>query len=515
MSKSPKQRNLFPSRETDDDVIGLLCASLPELPPAIRYYDDFDDKLRSIRTPGEQSIFELSINGNRVNVDFSRLDERCAFVFKHVFLCILGQDLSIATAALYVSYAHHLAVNDVAAILRAGPTGIGSVWASLRARSMSDHAYLCVKCLLHMLCTHRLFGWSDDYRVYLRTTLPLPARDAYAGVRSGDVFLGADEEATIVRYLDEMVAALAPSSVTPPSRDDICDAGMLLCAYQFGMRPIQIAMLSLGNVRIWQDVPEGPPTVHLTFHMAKQRSDSKRKPLTRRVKREWAPIFVEIDMRRKAEGIASVARFFAVQSNYEAGARIAALVRKLIGSDDLGTATDLRHTAAQRLVDAGANHEELAEFLGHSHIQTGLVYYETSATHAERVNRALGASDIYRRVAKIAHDRFISPEDLTLLKGAQQIAGVPHGIPIAGIGGCTSGQPACPYNPVTSCYGCRKFMPLHDKAMHESVLASMREVVMFFEQSSRCDTRSPTYLQLQRTIAEIQTVIDELEGEER
>jgi len=290
---------------------------------------------------------------------------------------------------------------------------------------------------------------------------------------------------------------------------------MLLCAYQFAMRPIQIAMLTMRNVRIWEDAPDGPPTVHLTFHMAKQKNASKRKPLTRRVKREWAPLFVAFHGKRKAEGITGAARFFPVGSSYEAGARIAALTRKLIGSDDLGTATDLRHTAAQRLVDAGASHEELAEFMGHSHIQTGLVYYETSATHAERVNRALGASDVYRRVAKIAHDRFISPEELTLLKGEQQIAGVPHGIPIAGIGGCSSGQPACPYNPVTSCYGCRKFMPLHDKAMHEHVLAAMREVVVFFDQSSLGDISSPAYLQLQRTIAEIQAVIEEIEGDNR
>ena len=58
-------------------------------------------------------------------------------------------------------------------------------------------------------------------------------------------------------------------------------------------------------------------------------------------------------------------------------------------------------------------------------------------------------------------------------------------------------------------------MPLHDKTMHERVLAEMREVVLFFEQSSRGDVRSPAYLQLQRTIAEIQTVIEELEGEDR
>ncbi len=58
-------------------------------------------------------------------------------------------------------------------------------------------------------------------------------------------------------------------------------------------------------------------------------------------------------------------------------------------------------------------------------------------------------------------------------------------------------------------------MPLHDKTMHERVLAEMREVVIFFDQSSRGDTRSPAYLQLQRTIAEIQAVIVELEREPR
>jgi hypothetical protein len=58
-------------------------------------------------------------------------------------------------------------------------------------------------------------------------------------------------------------------------------------------------------------------------------------------------------------------------------------------------------------------------------------------------------------------------------------------------------------------------MPLHDKATHEHVLAAMREVVVFFDQSSRGDTSSPAYLQLQRTIAEIQAVIAELEGDDR
>ena len=110
--------------------------------------------------------------------------------------------------------------------------------------------------------------------------------------------------------------------------------------------------------------------------------------------------------------------------------------------------TELRHTAAQRLADAGATEEELAEFLGHSDLGTPLIYFGASASQAERVNRALGLSKTYQRVAKkIAHDRFISPQELADLKGDQQIAGVPHGIPISGIGGCSVGRPIAAVQP--------------------------------------------------------------------
>jgi integrase len=513
--RSPHRRDGADVAVEAGQLIIDVVSRLPALPPVIRYYDEFDDATRSIPAPADATVFELLIYGRPHRLEFDRYPGAYAMLVKQLFLYLLGEDLHVVSAFKAASGAMHFPVTEVEKLIDAGPLNISREWTVMRARDLPQDAYRFGKTLLRLLCAHRLGGWSPTFAEFIRSSLPGPASDAYAGVRSGDVFLSADEEAAIVRHLDEVVSVLMSPVKTPLAYEDVCDAGMLLCAYQFAMRPIQIAMLGMRNVRIWQDAQDGPPTVHLTFHMAKQRSDSKRKPLTRRVKREWVSIFVVLNTWRRSEGAAGAARFFTVQSNYEAGARIAALVRKLIGSDDLGTATDLRHTAAQRLVDAGATHEELAEFLGHSHAQRGLVYFATSASHAERVNRALGASDIYRRVAKIAHDRFILPEELTLLKGEQQIAGVPHGIPIAGIGGCSSGQPACPYNPVTSCYGCRKFMPLHDRSMHERVLAAMREVVVFFDRSSRGDTRSPAYLQLQRTIAEIQTVIDELEGDDQ
>ncbi|MDO9421065.1 MAG: site-specific integrase [Herminiimonas sp.] len=492
------------------DILGKFCAALPLLPSVLRYRDEFSDTIHSIRHPEEKSSFELMVHGDSRTLDFSKLDSDCALIFKHVFAFLIVQNLSIGTAYNYIFYAHQFTPADVALILEAQPSGIANVWKNLRGRELQPQAYKAAKSLLYLLCAYRLYGWSNDYHVFLSTTLPLPVVDKYAAVRAGDVFLSTDEEAVIVRYIDEI--AQQPGIV---SYNTLVNTGMLICAYQFAMRPFQIGMLDQRHVRIWNDEISNETTVHLSFHMAKQRGGKNRILLTRRVKREWVPIFTLLKTKLELSGTDGTTKFFQAKSSMEVGNRISTFVRNLIDSDDIGTATDLRHTAAQRLVDAGASHEELAEFMGHAQTDTGLVYYATSASHAERVNRALGASEVYRRVEKIAHDKFISNEELTQLKEEQQIAAVPHGISIAGIGGCQSGQPSCPYNPITSCYGCHKFMPVRDIVLHEKVLDNIREIVLFFERSSRADVKSPAYMQLQRTIAEIQVVIDEIEKNSR
>ncbi|MGH7471369.1 MAG: site-specific integrase [Longimicrobiales bacterium] len=509
-------REAFSSRlrgQAEPSALESMMASLPELPPVVRYYDDFADQLRTIAAVRQTDAFGLHINGRMFRLDFGRYPAVYGALQKQLLVFLLGEDVHISTCFNVLAAAMHLEVHDVDRVVAAGPTRIATIWMALRARQLPVYAYRFVKAVLRLLCRHRLHGWSESYLTYVSAALPGPASDAYAGVRSGDVFLSADEEAVIVRHLDETSDLVRTRGWSGVAHDQLCEAAMVLCSYQFAMRPIQVAMLTMRDVRVWQPESGGEPAVHLTFLMVKQRGRLRKRPMVRRVKQEWAVLFTALVAYADLQGRDASDRVFDVSSNHETGSRIARCVERLIGDD--ACAMDLRHTAAQRLVDAGASHEELAEFMGHSDVRTGLVYFAASASHAERVNRALGASEIYRRVAKIAHDRFISPEELAQLKGEQQIAGVPHGIPIAGIGGCTSGQPACPYNPVTSCYGCRKFMPLHDKTMHESVLAAMREVVSLFELSSRGDARSPAYLQLQRTIAEIQAVIDELEGERR
>jgi hypothetical protein len=190
--------------------------------------------------------------------------------------------------------------------------------------------------------------------------------------------------------------------------------------------------------------------------------------------------------------------------------RIRFLASAITGSQT--SATDLRHTAAQRLADAGASNEELAEFLGHSDSSTCLVYYRTSYNQAERVNRAFAKSAIYQKVAQIAQNKYISEAELKQLKDDQQIAGVFFGVPIAGIGACTCGQPLCPSNPVTACYTCPKFLPCNDLSVHTSLLKSVRHTISMFEHFSRGESHAPAAGQLSATVMAIEEVINDLEG---
>jgi integrase len=486
-------------------ILDVLLSDLPELPPVLRYYDEFDDQIRTFNDFKNTTSLEFWLYGKRSRVDLEPLSESHACLLKHLVVQILADDLQPQTAALTLSGSKHLSMSDLETLVSAGPFEVAPVWKSLRAKKFPPNAYGFAKSLLKFLCRNNAFGWTPDYLDHVGSRLPLPAGDAYAGVRSGDAFLTVDEEAALVRHLDSLAIGAALGTY-----EQIADAAMLLCCLQFGMRPVQVASVRRRDVRLIDAVGNGEISCHVTFHVAKQRGRNRTLNVVRRVKQEWVPLFRAVMNSGRATSTDEADRFFGVKSNSEVSARVWSLASALVGSPT--TATDLRHTAAQRLVDSGASHEELAEFLCHSQLQTGLVYFTTAASHAELVNRAIGASDLYRHVVTIAHAGFISEEELSALKDEQQIGAVPHGIPIAGIGGCTSGQPACPSNPVLSCYGCRKFMPVRELPVHEEALTAMRSIVLFFVESSRSEEKSPTYLQLQQTIGQIQAVMQALEG---
>lgn len=488
-----------------------VVAHLPALPSVIRYFDEFSERHRSIMGISNAAVVELHYGGSTHSIRFDEFSPGLAIVLKHVLVEQFTREINAFAIACRIMSTRHFSGRDIASVVLSSPETILTLWIELVSKTNATHSLIVIKAILRILCNYRIGGWSPSYSEYISKSLSLPERDKYAFLRSGKAFFSIEQEAAVVRLIDDAARSIStePAKWTYP---DLADVGMLVCAFQFGMRPMQIARLKIDGVRHRILASDGSSAIHLSFPMVKQRRGTQATPLVRRVKPEWTAVFVELLDRSAKAGLPGASRIFAVSSGSEAGVRISSVVRDLLHDDVVSTKT-FRHSAAQRMVDAGASHEELAAFLGHADVTSGLVYYQTSSSHAERINRALGISEIYSNLAKVAHDRFITEEDLAELKGDYQIGAVPHGIPIAGIGGCSSGQPACPYNPVLSCYGCRRFMPLQDASVHREVLADLRKVIGFFGASGREESSTPAFLQLQRTITNVQSIVGELEGD--
>ncbi len=478
--------------------------NVPGLPSILRYYDDFDDVVRTIQSPTSLDRWPLEFDGRKVSLDFTFFSGDAVDLGK-LWMADQLQHNSPSTAYNYNYTIRAVPTTLLHELVLATPSSIRDCWSQLFAHpDCYRGAMEAVRSLLRCMCAFGIGAWSENW-VDLLGALPAKAVDKYHAVRVGDVFLSFDEEGTLIELIDGVVESLHASTESVTTQC-LIEVAALICSFQFGMRAKQIALITIADVKA---IPSGPH-VHVHFRRVKQKNGAAF-GMVRRVKQDWTPIFVELLARHNASGSAPTERFLSNDSVAEVAHLISNLTERVL--PQRRGATDLRHSAAQRMVDAGATADELAEFLGHAHTDTSGVYFNHSPTQAERVNKALAISPIYQAITRIAHDRFISVDELSRLKEDQQIAGIPHGLPISGIGGCGIGQPSCRKNPIMSCYGCRKFMPSRDLAVHRQVESDLRNVVLQFVETSLGETRSPAYVQLARTIEEVQQVVRELEGE--
>lgn len=119
---------------------------------------------------------------------------------------------------------------------------------------------------------------------------------------------------------------------------------------------------------------------------------------------------------------------------------------------------------------------------------------------------ALGYSPTYQGVAAAARGDMITAAQLLREPGDRQIAGMPHGIPVTGIGACQSGQSSCQRNPVLACYTCHKFLPVSEPGVHNALLDELRQVVLDFDQPEKLVRVSPAMMQLRTTLEAIAEV---------
>lgn len=477
---------------------------LPPLPKIVRYYDNFSDSHSELTDLGTKAVWTVQYDGKHSDLDFSNFPPSLTNLLKSWCATSLPS-YSPRTLDFYMSVLNHNLTPALLDVISSGPLELHSNWSALLGIGTPYEVFSPLSNILHFLCEHSVQPWAPEWDDLI-TLQPYPKKDKYAAVRIGDVFITPKEEQSYVKHLDTVVSRInyQPDTLTT---SELRKAAILLISYQFGMRPKQIAMLKLQDVSLWEDTLGPTPAVHLIFQTIKQTDRGKVLPLRRKVKRDWAPVFVEYRKRFLKDGYAPTCHFFSSTPD-----DVQRAIFQITGR--LGTrrgATELRHSFAQRMVDAGATEEELAEAMGHSHLDTGLVYFTYSRTMAARVNQALGISEIYNTVLRFAHEPFISTDELSRLKSDRQIGGTPHGVPIAGIGGCKSGQPNCPYNPVLSCYGCHRFMPVADNTVHVRVLDDLRSLFGHLFSSSYGESGSAAF-QLEATIKNVQSVISELTG---
>lgn len=488
-----------------ENVIENIIKDLDNSIKKIFYHDDFDNKVRNIDINNGIIFY---VNGIAKPLIKNSIYVKYKVIVDNLIAYLFFEELSPATVEKYVNEMLQINEKHFKQMLESNPFSVQQVWSSILQSqdSINNHALKGLKSLLNMLCEYNILDWSNDY-INLISSLNLKHVDKYASLRMMDTFLDKNEQSIVVNYLNT-ISINVKKNPTKISKADLSSAAMLAISYSFGMRAKQIALVELGEIDLLTEIGETHPNVYINFKKIKQRTKSKRILLRRKLPSAWCPILVEIHKRR-SQLHPSNTRLFDVNSSFDVSQSISSLLKTLIGRSC--STTVLRHTAAQRLVDSGASHEVLAEFMGHSDITSGLVYYTHSLSQAELLNNALGASFVYKKVRDIAYSKFITSEQLAELKGEQQIGAAPYGSLITGVGGCEVGQPLCPSNPVSSCYGCNKFLPINNPEIHKKVLEDFRSVVVLFNESSKGEQNSPAYSQLQSTINLIQSTIYEIE----
>lgn len=490
-----------------------ILSSLPRLPAHARYVDEYDDTVRTVRRLSDEDVWTIEFDTYERKLDFGRfLDPAIKHAAKWL-VCWGLQQCSPRTVAKVFESAIRLHAERgpewFAELFEREPDQWGAYWDVTLRPSLRVNDASFVKSALYLLCDMRMGAWNPGYEALVRSLRWPVGVDAYKGVLSGESLLTTQEETAIVGFLDD-TAAEAKRRSDLPERTLLRHCLLAIC-YEHALRPVQIARIALSDLRVNRGLHD-EPIVHFTAHRAKKRDGKDRVAFVRRIKREWAAPFAHWHALRSSEtdGIALTESVKAFPHDLAAIiVEIGDATKAITGTRR--TATDYRHSAAQRLADAGASVEEVAHFLGHSDLETSLVYFEQSAAQAEQVNRALAISPVYGPLANIARTKTIDKTSLFQLAPDNQIGAVPHGIPVSGIGACNLGQHLCDLNPALSCYTCRKFIPVADAEMHRKVLDDFRKVARFFFDESRGDNQSPAFAQLRITLTAIQKVIDDID----
>lgn len=263
-------------------------AALPPLPRVIVCEDGFGERNWSIRPEDTEKSIALVCDGQSLNIDLLKFAPRIRPLIRYFTIHSL---MSKAMKTVYTDVwgLYPVPAETIEAVATATPVDLRLAWPAY-VDGQPYYVQAALKLFVFFLCNVGFAAWSPLYRDFAGRALVTAKKDSYAVVRSGAAFLSVHEESSLVRWIDD--TALNPSTLELQELELVC---LVVCSYQFGMRPRQLSLLRLRDVSTRQSAEDASYIVHIDFRLLKQRDATLAKlPLIRKVKREWAPLFVQL-----------------------------------------------------------------------------------------------------------------------------------------------------------------------------------------------------------------------------
>lgn len=452
-------------------------------------YDKYSDI--AVQLSVESSTWSLPVQGRTRNFKFA--EEPQGILQRRLIILIHGD----SSPSSIDKYSRSLLLNweIYLEILAQGPDWVKEEWDE---RIHDVDAATAGKSTLKLACKASVGEWTPRH-ISLVKALDTRANASIRAQRSklrrrGSV-ISVQDQASVTRVLDE-------GSITFDLKaDEIEGLSALALIFQHGVRPVQLISLRMEHLNIFE-VAGNEMAGIVSFHAGKKHDDETFE-MARQIKPEW----ISIISRQYSDAKESKrSRLFRLHN----GDEIWRLVEKIcakFGYRVNFTANSLRHTATQSLADAGHSRTSIKTFLGHENESAATTYIRASQRQTELINKALGASKLYENIISLADKTFVSVAEMMSASQDSQIGAVVGDRLVAGIGLCRTGQSSCPYNPVTSCYGCQKFMPSLDRDSHLEAIAGMREQVIVFVRAN-VGGESPAYKQLTKALAGAQQALE-------
>lgn len=470
----------------------LLQWKWPTCPPSMPVYDKYADKEHVLHL----SDLEWSVPA-RGRIETLTFADGETGLLQRKLTFLTQASNAPSTLCMFARYlVNHWGTYEP--LLLAGP---------LRARSYWDEHVVDItavkagKMLLKLVCGLNLGGWSTVHKALVRsldTRAKAPLLSQRRKLKRREKLLSVSTQADIVAVLDQ--------AASDANLSDVHVEGLAALAlfFQHGMRPVQLLALRLEHLPPPVVDAAGGKALIFSYHTAKMGTGNRKKPkeLLRQVKPEWVPL---VDRLRCAAVGAGRTRVFSCTTADDLWTTVKAAC-EAHGLRIEFKAYGLRHSSAQSLADAGHDRKSIKEFLGHGTINAATTYLRASRNQSELINTALGASKLYENILAFTTGSLVDIKQLLEAPEDQQIGAVVGGTLVAGIGLCKSGQPACPFNPVTSCYGCSKFLPVSEVAPHQEAVAGMRKQIRIYLDHGSSQN-SQAFMQLKTALSGAQQAI--------